>query len=159
MEPVYKETWYAPWHSAPLSRGLFVTCQPQHVPIVQTQPGQLLFLLNKGTNRHSTRLGTCQPGSAQGSLLPTWLITHAKIENELLILYFFFFSFYTCKGQEKITLFQMPVKFHFSGIKLGINLASCRQLFCPIPANSGPFPIHSKFLGCSSTFRGSLNVG
>lgn len=143
---------------AQLSRDVFVTCHPQRVPIVPTQPGQLLFLLNKGTNWQSRRLGTCQLGSAQGSVLPTWLITHAKIGNELLIP-LFFFLFYTCKGQEKITLFQMPVKFHFSGITLGINLASCSQLFWPIPENSGPFPIHSKFLGCCSLFRGSLNVG
>lgn len=32
----------------------------------------------------------------------------------------------------------MPLKFHFSGITLGINLASCSQLFCPISVKFQP---------------------
>lgn len=156
MEPVYKETWYAPWCSAQLSRDLFVTCQPQHV-VHCTDPARAApFSPAQRYQLAEQKVGHLPARECTELFAPHMANYPCKIGNELLIP--FFFSFYTGKGQEKITLFQMPVKFHFSGIMLGINLASCSQLFRPIPANSGLFPIHSKFLGCSSTFRGSLNV-
>lgn len=158
MEPVYKKIWYAPWLSDKFSCDLFLTCQLQSV-VHSMKPRKgiiFFFLLYKYTNWLSRRLVTCQPVSAQGTLLPTCLITHAKIWNELLIP---FFSIHA-KGKKRARYFKCLLKLDFSGIMLGINLPSCGQSFFPNPlANSGLFPIHSKFLSCSSMFRESLNVG
>ena len=82
--------WYAPWLSDKSSCDLFLTCQLQSVAhCVKPRKGVSYFLLYQGSNWLSRRLVTCQPVHAQGTLLPTCLITHAKIWNELLTLGFF----------------------------------------------------------------------
>lgn len=145
MEPVYKKIWYAPCLSDKISCDLFLSCQLQSVVhCMKPRKGTSFFLLYKYTNWLSRRLVTCQPVSTQGTLLTTCLITHAKIWNELLIP---FFSSTNAKGKKRARYIKCLLKSDFSGIMLGINLASCSQSFFPSPlANSGLFPIHSKFL-------------
>lgn len=122
-------------------------------PLYETQEGCLRFSPVQVTNWLSRRLVTCQPVSAQGTLLPTCLITHAKIWNELLIPFFFFSSTHA-KGKKRAHYFKCLLKSDFSGIMLGINLASCSQPFFPVPlqtqacfqftANFSVVPAHSE---------------
>lgn len=144
MEPVYNRTWYAPWLSDAFSWDPFPTCQLQSVAHCMKPLGRVsLFSSYPSTNWLSRRLVTSQLMSAQGTLLPTCLITHATIWHELLIP--FSFSSLHAKGKEGARSFKCLLKSDFSGIMLGINLGSCSRFSSQSPVNSTCFQFTANF--------------
>lgn len=104
MEPVYKETWYAPWCSAQLSRDLFVTCQPQHV-VHCTDPARAApFSPAQRYQLAEQKVGHLPARECTELFAPHMANYPCKIGNELLIP--FFFSSTHAKGKKRSRYFK-----------------------------------------------------
>lgn len=124
---------------------LHVTClcpaSPSTCPLCRPSQGSPFFPSTKVLTGTAEGWAPASLGSARGSLLPTWLITHAKIGNELLIPFFFFlipFPSTHAKGKKRSRYFKCLI--NSTAVELGWELiwpaaASCFAQSLQIPAH------------------------